>query len=102
MCGGFRSSAGEAVAGGTRERRLVAVSAERLGEDAAEGLIEPEALDCGARAGELCGGGGDLRGGFVEAGKRGAGLFVVAPGRTHGRGLMQWIVEGSRGRGGRF
>ena len=50
MRGGLGGTAGEAVAGGTRERRLVAVSAERLGEDAAEGLIEPEALDCGASA----------------------------------------------------
>jgi hypothetical protein len=67
MRGGFRSSAGEAVAGGTRERRLVAVGAERLGEDAAEGVVERDALDTGTNAGELRGVRGDQRGGFVEA-----------------------------------
>src|ERR1700722_14309108 len=84
MCGGFRGSAGEAVAGGTREKGLVAVSAERFGEDATEGPIERDALDVGANAGEFGGVGGDQRGGFVEARKSGAGQFGTAAGRTHG------------------
>ncbi len=84
MRGGFRGAAGEAVACGTRERRLVAVSAERLGEDAAKGLIETDALDCGASAGELRGAGGDHGEGLAETEERRAGQFGAAADRTHG------------------
>jgi hypothetical protein len=69
MRGGFRSSAGEAVARGARERRLIGVGAERFGEDAAMGVIESDLLDCGASAGEFCGVGSDQRGGFVKTGQ---------------------------------
>src|SRR5580704_2288511 len=101
MRGGFRGSAGEAVACGTREWRLVGVSAERLGEDAAKGLPEWDAFHSRTNAGEFGGARGDQRGGFVKArqegtGKLGAGQFGTAASRTHGRGLMEWIVEGSR------
>ena len=72
MRGGLCGSAGEAVARGASERRLVAVSAERFGEDAAESLIERDALDGGTNAGELRGVGGDqlrrLRRNWVKRG----------------------------------
>jgi len=59
MRGGFCGSASEPVARGTREWRLVGVSAERLGEDTTEGLIEWDAFHSRMNAGELRGVRGD-------------------------------------------
>jgi hypothetical protein len=50
---GFRCSAGETVACGAREGRLVAVGVKRLGKDASNGQPEFDAFDAGSQAASL-------------------------------------------------
>ena len=68
MRGGLSGAAGETVAGGTWEGRLVSVGSERLSEDAAKGVIEPHALHLGMNTGEPGSVGSDQRGGLVVTG----------------------------------
>src|ERR1700690_2082026 len=106
MRGGLGCPAGEAVAGGTRERRLVSVGSERLSENAAKGVVERHALDtrtsgartagAGAETGEPGSVGSDQLGSPVVTGQSRAGRFGAAPVWAHRSKLMQWIVEGRR------
>ena len=73
MRGSFRGAAGEAVARGAGEGRLVAVGVERLGEHAAGCLFECDKLHAGAKTGPLRGVAGNQRGGLVVARQSGAG-----------------------------
>ena len=73
MCRDLIRPAGEAVAGGTRERGLVNVSPERFGEYAAKRLGEPDPLHAGATSRDLRSVSCNQRGGLVETGQCGAG-----------------------------
>jgi len=64
--GGFRGAAGVAVPGGAGKGRLIAVSQERLGEDAAGSVGEIGVLD-GPGGAEPGGVRGDQRGGLTVA-----------------------------------
>jgi len=73
MRGNLSRPAGEAIASGTREWRLVSVSLERLSEHTTESLIETHALHSGTNMRDLRSESSDQRGGLVETGQRGAG-----------------------------
>ena len=71
MSGDLSGPAGEAVASGTREGRLVSVGSERLGEHTAEGFVETNTLDAqtagaGTNTSNLGSVNSDQRGGLVK------------------------------------
>ena len=87
MRGDLSRPAGEAVASGTREGRLVSVGSERLSEHAAESLIETHALNIGTNTRNLRCIGSDQRGGLVKTGQSGAGQFRSAGAPNSWNGL---------------
>ena len=68
-------TAGEAVASGTREGRLISVGSKRFSEHAAESPIEAHALNIGTNAGHPGCVGSHQLSGFVETRQCEAGQF---------------------------
>jgi hypothetical protein len=67
MRGRFGGAAGKAVARGTRDRRMIAVSEERMSQHPARGLSERDKLPSGCSARQPRGTSSDHSGSLVEA-----------------------------------